>query len=194
MQAGHVRDVHVGDHHERRGIAALTVVAVALVVAVVVVVVVALVRSPATTSGSAAPETRRAATPGSTPADVPPPSADEPSREVELVPGTGIDLDSDGTEVRRSAGPTGGLDLHMDSLGLLSPGKGVFHEDPGPAASRERCADSVANAPGEGRLIPVVADLRYCFRTTDGRIAWLRTTSTILDPGEPRVVLDVVVW
>ncbi|MEJ2859167.1 MULTISPECIES: hypothetical protein [unclassified Saccharothrix] len=198
MQTGRARDIHIGDRHdERRGVVALAVVAVVLVVAVVVVVVVALVRAPGGgTAGTAVPGGQGVTTAGrSAPSESlsESPSVDE-TREVTLRPGTGIDLESDATVGHKSAGPSGGLDLHLDTLNLLRPDTGGFVRDSGSTPSRGRCAEAVAPGDGEAQIFPVQGE-QHCFVTSGGDIAWLRVKeSTILDPSDKKVVFDVVVW
>ncbi|WP_309114515.1 hypothetical protein [Saccharothrix sp.] len=111
--------------------------------------------------------------------------------------GTGLDLESAETKGRRSAGATGDMDLHLGESRMFTANSSAFFKDTGAGeGTRERCAEAVAvPEDGKAQVIPSRGD-RYCFRTSTGRLAWLRVEhETVLDRAEDVVVvLDVVVW
>ncbi|RKT53700.1 hypothetical protein [Saccharothrix australiensis] len=207
--AGSVARLETGDRHDRRGVVALTIVAVALTSAIVLIAVVALVGASARLSGSPTPETPGAAgttgTPGTSPRRVTPtaaasataPKAGGPAaREVRLDRGTGIDLESGAEKGQRTDGPTGGADLYLERFNFMQSSQGVFYPDEGPDANAEsRCAQLIADDLDRAKeVIPTVGG-QYCFLTSEGKHAWLRVKYadlTATDKGF--VVLAVAVW
>jgi hypothetical protein len=111
-------------------------------------------------------------------------------QDVRLLAGTGVDLDNQGAG---TIGFTGSTDAYLDAMTGVRVNGGVSPDGgSGEQGAYARCAAAARGSSYRfANFIPVVPDLKYCFVTSEGYVAWLRTAVTT-QPGE--VTLTVRVW
>jgi hypothetical protein len=116
--------------------------------------------------------------------------------QVTLRAGTGVDLDAKQTDGVRADGPNGAIDVYHDYANTLFANGGDLYHDDGPLeGAAARCTDAVAAGTGgwagAGSLNP---GYRYCMRTSQGHVAWLRINSVAGTAASHVVVFNAVVW
>lgn len=156
---------------------------------------------PATTR--AAPVAPVTGTPAPPAAEATSPAGARFEGQVRLDRATGVDLEKREREGRDADGANGAVDLYFAAEFLdnqLRANNSDFYADEGGAQdARSRCARLVTTTNERGAPQTVFGTVyafsmtpgqRYCFRTSEKNLAWLR----INDRTDRFVVVDVTVW
>ena len=95
--------------------------------------------------------------------------------EVRLTPQRGVDLDSGKHESVDTEGPSGEIDVFLDSYYLRANGGSFYRDDEADADSGSACSTPPVNrARGSvAQVMPIVGE-QYCFLTSERHLAWLR--------------------
>jgi hypothetical protein len=113
-------------------------------------------------------------------------------QEVTLFPYGGVDFDRAPASPGRVDGPDGNVDLYFNSTMLLVNGGNLFGLAGG--GTRDACENTVAARANKSSMAFAVRGLEYCFRTSSGRLAWIRINDTRGYGAGERIVLDARVW
>lgn len=116
--------------------------------------------------------------------------------EITLRSGSGADLEAAEVSEKRVTGPNGDIDLHYDVAAGLRANGGDIYDDRGPqqeALSRCRLAvsEDLDGRPGAGLY---GSGAQFCFRTSQGRIGWVRVNDLHGVYVDQVVVLNFRVW
>jgi WD domain, G-beta repeat len=129
------------------------------------------------TTSASAPTTDPTTATATTPTTKAPHGGKETLLEVRLDPGTGADVDTGERKGKLVTGAVGPVDLFLAPSGLLFANGTDFYSqtDILDNAVLANCAEAVAaRVRPEAQVLPVSPLQRYCFTTSDGRVAWLR--------------------
>lgn len=118
--------------------------------------------------------------------------------QFRLEPYQGIDLDAGKhaqSDVVVTDGPNGNVDIFMTQFGYLTVNGGSFYPDTGGPDSdiHSRCNKALdAQRNPEAEVLPQKVS-PVCFKTSAGKMGWLRANDTALT-GQMYAVLNVQVW
>lgn len=115
--------------------------------------------------------------------------------QFRLTPYQGIDLDSNKRQVIDTDGPNGDVDIFMAQFTYLEVNNGSFYIDTeGPDSEiYSRCTRALSTQRNPQSQVLPQKDVRVCFKTSAGKIGWIRVNDFSMR-GQEYAVLNVQLW